>query len=185
MGPFPVHLTAYSPHTGKGRALETGGFELESHLRHFLAGGPRRESFGAFLVKRNKMPTSEGWRREADVLRLPSLVQNRTRYRRFWLLAPLPGSVGLGENSRPAQGVRGWSRVWASGRTTRVPGGDRACPEQEMEWSSNRAGPQGDRLLTRPRRRRSRGSRPSSWIQDVFVWLQFSSGHKLFVFQRG
>lgn len=40
VGPFPVHLTAYSPHSGKGQALETGGFESESQLCRFLAGGP-------------------------------------------------------------------------------------------------------------------------------------------------
>lgn len=39
-GPFPVHLTADSPHSGKGRALGTGEFEPESRVWHFLAGGP-------------------------------------------------------------------------------------------------------------------------------------------------
>lgn len=82
MGPFPVHLTADCPCSGKGQAGETGGFEPESQVWHFLAAGPWRESSGV-LVKW-LIPTSEGCHEEADLFPLlASLGPNRTGYLRF------------------------------------------------------------------------------------------------------
>lgn len=113
-----------------------------------------------------EIPTSEGCHKEANMFQLPkSLCQTDPV-----LKVLTPGSPARGRWGRTGCLRRGQSGIRASMRTPRVPGRERARSEQEMEWSSTGARNPGSQL-------------PHSRIRDL-MWLQFPSGHKLFVFQR-
>lgn len=64
----------------------------------------------------------------------------------------------------------------------RVSGRETVCLEQETEWPALGWSPerrplsQGLLELLQPAQQH--------WIQDMLMWFQFSSGHKLFMFQK-